>query len=196
MPAAFQTTLDTIPSTIPYLIPEAQRVASWRQRLGVHVGLKVGIAWQGNPDSKIDIGRSIPLRCFQPLAKVPRIRLVSLQKVHGLDQLSELQSVMPVETLGAEFDSGPDKFIDTAAVMACLDLIVTSDTSIAHLAGALGRPVWLVLKQVPEWRWMLDASDCPWYTTMTLYRQTIRNDWDGVFERVAADLAKFKSAAV
>ena len=93
-----------------------------------------------------------------------------------------------METLGEEFDGGPDTFIDTAAVMSCLHLIITSDTSVAHLAGALGRPVWVALKHVPDWRWMLDRSDSPWYSTMKLYRQTIRDDWDSVFDQVAADV--------
>jgi ADP-heptose:LPS heptosyltransferase len=120
--------------------------------------------------------------------------LISIQKGHGLDQLSDLPSGMMVENSDAEFDIGRDAFIDTAAIMSCLDLIVTSDTSIAHLAGALGRPVWVGLKDVPEWRWMLDRSDSPWYPTMKLYRQTVRDDWNGVFERVADDVAKLAAA--
>ncbi len=167
-------------------------VARWRERLGGH-GLKIGICWQGNPDVKVDIGRSFPLRCFQPLAAITGVRLISLQKAHGLDQLGNLPSGMEVETLGEEFDAGPDAFIDTAAVMSCLDLVVTSDTSVAHLAGALGRPVWVALKHVPDWRWMLDRSDSPWYSTMKLYRQTIRDDWDSVFDQLAADVANLKA---
>ena len=190
LPFAFRTTLDTIPSATSYLAPEAPLVAMWRKRIGGH-GLKVGIAWQGKPDSQIDSGRSILLRCFEPIAKVPGVRLFSLQKHHGVDQVSE--SEWPIETFGDEFDSGPDAFIDTAAIMAGLDLIVTSDTSIAHLAGALGRPVWVALKQVPDWRWMLDRADSPWYPRMTLYRQRAREDWNRVFSQIAADLVKLNS---
>jgi hypothetical protein len=193
LPGVLGTTLDTIPSAIPYLIPEAPLVANWRQRIGDN-GLKIGICWQGTPFAKVDRGRSVPLRCFHPIAILPGVRLLSIQKNHGLDQLSELPSGMMVENLGAEFDSGRDAFIDAAAVMSCLDLIVTSDTSIAHLAGALGRPVWVVLKHVPDWRWMLDRSDSLWYPTAKLYRQSVRNDWDGVFERVAGDVAKLAAA--
>jgi tetratricopeptide (TPR) repeat protein len=193
LPSAFRTAPDTIPSTIPYLFPEAELVAFWRQRLG-HDGLKVGIAWQGDPNGEVDVGRSIPLRCFQPVAAIPGVRLISLQKHHGLEQLSSLHAKSLVETFGAELDSGPDAFIDTAAIMACLDLVITSDTSIAHLAGALGCPVWLVVKHVPEWRWMLDRSDSPWYRTMKIYRQTERNDWGGAFNQVAADLLRFRDA--
>jgi tetratricopeptide (TPR) repeat protein len=188
LPRALGTTLDTIPSAIPYLIAEAPLAANWRRRIGDY-GLKIGICWQGKPLTKIDRGRSVPLRCFHPIAILPGVRLISLQKNHGLDQLSDLPSGMGVENLGAEFDSGRDAFIDAAAVISCLDLIVTSDTSIAHLAGALGCPVWVVLKRVPDWRWMLDRSDSSWYPTMKLYRQSVRGVWDGVLERVAEDVA-------
>jgi hypothetical protein len=195
LPAVLGTTLDAIPAAVPYLIPEAPLVAGWRQRLGDH-GLKIGICWQGSPFAKVDngYGRSVPLRCFRPIAIAPGVRLISLQKNHGLEQLSGLPAGMRIENLGAEFDSGRDAFIDTAAVMSCLDLIVTSDTSVAHLAGALGRPVWVVLKHAPEWRWLLDRSDSPWYPTMKLYRQDVGDDWDEVFERVAADVAKSAAA--
>jgi hypothetical protein len=120
-----------------------------------------------------------------------------LQKGYGVDQLDGLLSELPIETLGEAFDAGPDAFVDTAAVMAGLDLIITSDTSIAHLAGALGRPVWVALQHVPDWRWMLarpdhpgdDPQGCPWYPTMRLFRQATRGDWDGVFAEIAAALA-------
>jgi ADP-heptose:LPS heptosyltransferase len=120
--------------------------------------------------------------------------LISLQKTHGLDQLADLPEGMRVESLGAEFDSGPDAFVDTAAVMASLDLIATSDTSIVHLAGALGRPVWVGLKWLPDWRWMLDRSDSPWYPTMKLYRQPERGDWESVLSQMASDLEQFRGA--
>jgi len=175
------------------LIPGAPLVAHWRRRIGGH-GFRIGVCWQGNPVAKVDFGRSIPLRCFHPLAAIPGVRLISIQKSHGLDQLSNLPSATTIEALGAELDNGPDAFVDTAAVMSCLDLVITSDTSIAHLAGALGRPVWVALKHVPDWRWMLDRADSPWYPTMRLYRQTVRDDWDGVFDRVAADVAKASAA--
>ena len=104
-----------------------------------------------------------------PLASVPGVRLISLQKAEGTEQLA---SSMTVESLGEDFDSGPDGFIDTAAVMMNLDLVITSDTAIAHLAGALGRPVWVALRAVPDWRWLLERTDSPWYPTMRLFRQS------------------------
>jgi tetratricopeptide (TPR) repeat protein len=191
LPGALNTTLENIPADIPYLYPEEPLVALWRERLGSH-GFKVGICWQGRPDYKDEPGRSIPLRCFQPLASVPGVRLISLQKHHGLDQLENLPSDMRVETIGQDFDSGPDALVDTAAVMSCLDLIITSDTSIAHLAGALGRPVWVALKHVPHWLWMFDRTDSPWYPTMRLYRQEVRDDWTTVFRAITDDLTKLQ----
>ncbi len=168
----------------PYLAADPDRVAVWRDRIGAH-GRRIGIAWQGNPASAAERGRSIPLREFLPLAQVPGVRLISLQKHHGLEQLAGVPDGLRIETLGDDFDAGPDAFIDTAAVMQCLDLVITSDTSVAHLAGALGRPVWVGLQHVPDWRWLLEGEDCLWYPTMRLFRQTRRGDWGGVFARMA-----------
>ena len=117
------------------------------------------------------------------------MRLVSLQKNSGAKQLGN-GTAFPVETLGDEFDAGPDAFVDTAAVMAGLDLIITCDTSIAHLGGALGKPVWVALKSVPDWRWMLERPDSPWYPTMRLFRQASPGDWDSVFARMADELRR------
>jgi hypothetical protein len=187
MPLAFGTTLKTCPVEIPCLRAEPDRVEKWWARLGSH-GFRIGICWQGNPKGVVAVGRSFPLRCFGPIAAIPDVRLISLQKYEGTDQLADLPVGMRVETLGEEFDSGPDAFVDSAAVMECLDLVITSDTAIAHLAGALGRPVWVALKRVPDWRWLLDRSDTPWYPTMTLFRQQQRGDWAGVFEAMRGQL--------
>jgi Flp pilus assembly protein TadD len=168
----------------PYLAADAGRVAAWRERIGTH-GRRIGIAWQGNPVAAVERGRSIPLREYLPLAQVPDVRLISLQKHHGLEQLAAVPDGLRIETLGEDFDAGPDAFIDTAAVMQCLDMVITSDTSVAHLAGALGRPVWVGLQHVPDWRWLLEGEDCLWYPTMRLFRQTKRGDWGGVFARMA-----------
>jgi hypothetical protein len=168
----------------PYLTADADRVAAWRDRIGVH-GRRIGIAWQGNPASAAERGRSIPLREFLPLAQIPGVRLISLQKHHGLEQFAGVPDGVRIETLDDDFDAGPDAFIDTAAVMQCLDMVITSDTSVAHLAGALGRPVWVGLQHVPDWRWLLEGEDCLWYPTMRLFRQTKRGDWGGVFARMA-----------
>jgi tetratricopeptide (TPR) repeat protein len=172
----------------PYLSADPVRVDQWSQRLP-GAAFRIGIAWQGNPAAPADRGRSIPLRAFAPLGRIPGVRLISLQKGSGVEQLADLPLGMMVETLGADFDNGPDAFLDTAAVMMHLDLIVTSDTAVAHLAGALGRPVWIALKHVPDWRWMIDREDSAWYPTASLFRQTRAGDWDDVFARMARELA-------
>ena len=120
----------------------------------------------------------------------PGARLIGLQKNAGLEQLKSLPDGMAVEWPGPDFDAGPDAFLDSAALMEAVDLIVTSDTAIAHLAGALGRPVWVALQKVPDWRWLMDRDDCPWYPGMRLFRQTVRGDWTGVFARMTEDAAK------
>lgn len=184
LPRAFGTRIDTIPAQTPYLRAEDALVQKWSKRLGPH-GLKIGICWRGNPNPKADPSRSVPLACFAKLAAVKGVRLISLQKPEAHTDNERL----PGLTLpGDDFDAGPDSFADTAAVMQNLDLIVSCDTSIAHLAGALGRPVWVVLKDVPDWRWLLDRPDSPWYPTMRLFRQKQRADWDEVFDRVGAAL--------
>jgi Tfp pilus assembly protein PilF len=168
----------------PYLFAERDRVEAWRGRIGTH-GFRIGINWQGFSGRFEDKGRSFPLALFRPLAAVRNVRLISLQKGEGEEQVAT--AGFPVETLDG-LDAGPDAFLDTAAVMVSLDLIITSDTSIAHLAGALGRPVWVALRRVPDWRWLLDRADSPWYPTMRLFRQTREADWPPVFAAIGQAL--------
>jgi tetratricopeptide (TPR) repeat protein len=178
--------LETVPNETPYLFAEDELVAKWRARIKEE-GFKIGLCWQGNPAGKIDKGRSIPLEKYGPLAAVPGVRLISLQKNHGLDQLDHLPAGMKVETLGA-FDSADNAFVDTAAIMQNLDLVITSDTAIPHLAGALNRPAWVALKEMPDWRWMVERSDSPWYKSLRLFRQPAPGDWDAVFAAMANEL--------
>jgi tetratricopeptide (TPR) repeat protein len=173
------------PRTPPYLFAEAERAALWRDRIGIG-GVRIGIAWQGFSGRHEDKGRSLPLACFAPLADVPGVRLISLQKGEGEDQIAA--APFALATL-PDLDAGPDAFIDTAAVMTAIDLVITSDTSIAHLAGALGRPVWVALRKVPDWRWLLDRSDSPWYPSMRLFRQETDGDWEPVFRAMAERLS-------
>ena len=175
---------ETTPAAVPYLYSDAGRNELWRGRLGERC-FKVGLAWQGNPAGSIDNGRSIALKQFQPLTAIEGVRIISLQKNFGAEQLHALPPGMTVETPGFAFDDGEDAFLDTAAIIAALDLVITSDTAIAHLAGALGKPVWIALKFVPDWRWLLDRSDSPWYPTARLFRQTRMDDWDGVVRDIA-----------
>src|SRR5439155_6439478 len=175
-------------AAIPYLRADPDQVAAWAGRLPAG-GLRIGIAWQGNPRRAIDRGRSIPLRAFAPLAAIPGVRLVSLQKKDGLEQLADLPAGMTVTALGPDYLES-DGFQDSAAVMINLDLVILSDSALAHLAGALARPVWIVLKDVPiDWRWLKGRSDAPWYPTMRVFHQERRDDWDEVLQRVAGDLA-------
>ncbi len=190
-PGLMGTTVETIPARVPYLAAEAKFIAHWRERLP-DGGIRIGITWQGNPLGAIDRGRSAPLASFAPLARLPGVRLVSLQKHHGLDQLDRLPAGMAVETLGPNFDSGPDAFVDAAAVIMSLDLVISTDTAIVHLAGALDRPVWVALKAVPHWAWMMDRDDSPWYPSARLFRQASDGDWRDVFERMAARLTSLR----
>lgn len=177
-----------IPAAVPYLKADPARVAFWASRLPA-APVRVGIAWQGNPRRQIDRGRSVPLAAFAALAAVPGVRLISLQKHDGVEQLADLPPGMRVDSLGEDFDAGRDGFLDSAAVMMHLDLIVTSDNTVAHLAGALGRPVWIALQAVPDWRWMLERADSPWYPTARLFRQTHGGNWGEVFPRIAGEVA-------
>ena len=179
LPFVFSTTLATVPCSTPYLAAEPERVAAWRARLGTR-GCKIGLCWRGNQDWRADPHRSIPLGAFAPLAGLPGVRLISL---HVGDEGAATPAV-PLEHLDG-IDDGPDGFIDTAAIMANLDLIVTIDTSIAHLAGALARPVHVLLRHVPEWRWLLGRADTPWYPTMRLFRQEEAGDWSAPMRRLA-----------
>jgi tetratricopeptide (TPR) repeat protein len=187
LPHRLGTDLASIPNSVPYLRAEDALIARWGERIGEH-GFKVGIAWRGNPQGRIDQGRSIPLTEYVALARLPGVRLISLQKDHGLDQLGELPDDVTIETLGENFDDGSDAFIDTAAAMSSLDLVISCDSSIAHLAGALGRPTWIALKHVPHWVWMLDRQDSPWYPTVRLFRQSERDNWQPVFANMEREL--------
>jgi len=181
LPIGFETRLDNVPAAVPYLKPDPARAARWRERIGPQ-GLRIGICWQGSPDPDVDAGRSIPLQAFAPLAALPGVRLISLQKHTGTEQIARVP--FAVETLGDDFDAGPDAFVDTIAAMESLDLVISPDTSVAHVAGALARPLWIALKRVPDWRWMLERPDSPWYPTARLFRQERSGDWDSVFPRM------------
>jgi tetratricopeptide (TPR) repeat protein len=187
LPYAFGTRLDTIPAAVPYLAAEPKLRDKWVKRIGAE-GFKVGVVWQGNPDPEADRARSMPLAALAPLADVAGVRLISLQKGFGEEQVANLPPSIQVETLGADFDAGADAFVDTAAAMTCLDLVVTCDTSIAHLAGALAVPIWVALKSDAEWRWLTARADSPWYPTMRLFRQSRRGVWRDVFEAMACEL--------
>ena len=181
LPLALGLTVQTIPAPVPYLQAEPERVKHWRERIGEE-GFKIGISWQGARGGVTS--RAMPLSCFAGLARLPGIRLISLQKGHGSDQLAGLPQV---ESLGDAFDAD-GAFLDSAAIMESLDLVITLDSALAHLAGALDRPVWVALKQVPDWRWLLDRDTSPWYPGMRLFRQTSDGDWASVFAQMESRL--------
>lgn len=195
LPGLLGTTVATIPARSSYLRAEPERVERWRRRIGGR-GFRVAVCWQGNPDTPVDRGRSIPLAAFAPLAPIPGVRLIALQSRHGAGQLSTLPAGMTVETLGPDYDAGPDSFVDPAAVCCAVDLVISSDTALAHLAGALGRPTWVLLRRVPDFRWLLDRDDSPWYPAMRLFRQRAEGDWAGVMARVAEALAPLAARPV
>lgn len=188
LPRIFRTTEPTIPKRVPYLHPEPELAEKWKRRLGAH-GFKIAISWQGNPAGDVDQGRSIPLALLSGLARIPGVRLISIQYEHGLDQLDDPSLDFPVEVL-EDFNTGQDGFLDTAAVMSCVDLVLTTDSAPAHLAGALGVPVWVMLMEVPDWRWLMGRTDSPWYPTMRLFRQERSGDWNGVVGVIEQELRK------
>jgi hypothetical protein len=175
-----------IPYPVPYLTADPARVEAWRPRLAALPGRKVGVCWQGNPAFPGDRFRSIPLARFAPLTEVPGVTLVSLQKGVGEEQIAANRDAVPL-TVFPDLDTA-EPFADTAAVMRHLDLVVTTDTAVAHLAGALGRPVWLALGVDCDWRWGTGRADSPWYPTVRLFRQQSFGDWPGVFAAMAAAL--------
>ncbi len=191
LPHIFGTTLRTIPAVVPYLEVNNELVERWQRELNNLSKFRVGIAWQGNPNNLLDRNRSIPLCHFAALARVPGVQLISLQRGPGHEQLREIAGRFSVIDLGSRLDD----FADIAAVLKNLDLVVCCDTAFAHLAGALALPVWVALPSVPEWRWLLDREDSPWYPSMRLFRQQRRGDWEEVFLRMADELRRKVGAA-
>jgi hypothetical protein len=194
LPGVFGTTLDNIPADVPYLAAGREAIDAWRARLLPLAGFRVGICWQGCPTHKADAVRSIPLRCFEPLARVAGVRLISLQKREGLEQLSAARERFAIHEPGHDWDEARGAFVDSAAIMRNLDLVVTADTSIAHLAGGLGINTWVVLAVRADWRWMRSRDDTPWYPTMRLFRQRRPGDWAEVFERMVEPLRALSAA--
>ncbi len=189
LPAILGTTLATLPAEVPYLFADPAEVERRRHELGPDPAFRVGIAWQGNPRYPMDRKRSFPLARFAPLARLPGVRLISLQDGPGTEQLRAPREPFPVVDLDRQ-GRGLGDFLDTAAILKNLDLVVTPDLSVAHLAGGLGVRVWAALPFVAEWRWMADRDDSPWYPTMRLFRQTRPDDWDGVFRRITEAIAR------
>jgi len=183
LPLAFGTRLDTIPAEVSYFACDPMRENAWRIKLGDKTKLRVGLAWSGNRDHKNDRNRSIALSCF--VKSLPgSAHYVSLQKEVRDDDKPILEEREDIAFFGDDLVS----FSETAALIANVDLVVSVDTAIAHLAGAMGKPVWILLPFNPDWRWLLDRSDSPWYPTARLYRQTKIGDWDSVMSLLANEV--------
>jgi tetratricopeptide (TPR) repeat protein len=217
LPSILRTTVATVPAKVPYLNADAGLVENWQRKMSEvrrpmsdvktpssdighrtsDIGrvVKVGIAWQGTPAFRYDRQRSIPLALFAPLAVVDGVQLFSLQKGPGTDQLSFVKGRLPIVDFGNSVDEAAGAFRDTAAIIKNLDLVICSDSAVAHLAGALGAQVWVALPLVPDWRWMLNRDTSPWYPTMRLFRQTRFGDWDDVFKRLVQELSCFRPSA-
>ncbi|MCU0893302.1 MAG: tetratricopeptide repeat protein [Rhodospirillales bacterium] len=178
LPRLFATTLTTIPNAVPYLAAEEGLRALWRQRLAQLPAPRVGLVWAGNPNHANDRNRSLPARLLAPLLACPGLSFVDLQVGAAAAERAEL----PEGALAAPGEVAD--FADTAAIVAELDMVISVDTAVAHLAGALAKPVWLLLPFVGEWRWLRERTDTPWYPTMRLFRQRSPGDWEGVVEAV------------
>jgi tetratricopeptide (TPR) repeat protein len=190
LPLIFGTRVDTVPAAIPYLTADPALVERWRDRLGAHSGLTIGLVWQGNPAHPNDRNRSMRLDAMRPLLDCPGARFVSLQVGPGQEQLKGLDD--RITDLATEIDIG--SFADAAAIIANLDLVISIDSAVAHLAGALGKPVWILLAFSNDWRWLRGRQDTPWYPLAQLFRQRTLGDWGEVIKRVQTDLWSFARA--
>lgn len=188
LPGVFQTSFETVPGEVPYLFPQEELVEKWKQRLSQLDGFRIAIAWQGNKEFANDQYRRVPLQQFGVLAKLPNVHLISVQKGDGSEQLADID--FPVHTW-EDMDTEAGAFMDSAAVMKNVDLVISPCTATPHLAGALGVPVWLAKSFAAEWRWFADDREQnPWYPSMRMFRQPTLGDWQSVFAKMSLELGK------
>jgi tetratricopeptide (TPR) repeat protein len=185
LPRAFATTLNNIPATVPYLRPPNLAVADWEMRLGAKTRRRIGIVWSGDPPRENNLSRSIELAAFLPLIGIDATFVCAQREISEVDQVA-LQQRPEILTFGNALSD----FSEAAALVSCLDLVISVDSCMAHLAGALGIPVWVLLQYTPDWRWLLDREDSPWYPTARLFRQRRHDDWTEVVARVAIELQR------
>ncbi|AHJ65364.1 Tetratricopeptide repeat family protein [Granulibacter bethesdensis CGDNIH4] len=191
LPRIFDITLDNIPDRVPYLYVDEEKKAAWSAKLDKILPRRfkrIGIVWAGRPTHKNDWKRSVQLKEFEALANCPDVAFVILQKGPSQSQVGEFYGVAPVVHLSLEVKS----FEDTMAIMAGLDLVISIDTSVAHLAGAIGVPLWLILPHIAEWRWLIGRDTSPWYPTARLFRQSDCGDWKSVFEQMRLELGSLQ----
>ncbi|MDZ4154894.1 tetratricopeptide repeat-containing glycosyltransferase family protein, partial [Methylicorpusculum sp.] len=191
LPTLFQTEEKTVPNSVPYLNPDAQLEQYWHDKLATDSNFKVGICWDmGHYDTNVaGWKRAAPLEHWHQLLRTKEVSFYCLQK-EQLDQLAALPTDIKVHQLGPDFDTKNGGFMDSAAIMKQLNLIITVDTAVAHLAGALGVPTWVMLPYHTDYRWMRDRIDTPWYPTMRLFRSQNPDDWKPVIENVTEELKK------
>ena len=190
LPLIFGTSLSMVPARVPYLTADSALRSQWQLQLGSPEAFKIGVVWQGNPKYRRDRERSFGLAELECVAKTPGVTLYSFQRIHGLEQLAEIESRFAVTSIGEQLHD----FMDTAAAVQSFDLVIAPDTSLGHVAGALGVPVWLALSFAAEARWLQARSDSPWYPSMRLFRQPRWGDWPQVFEQMAAELPRLVEA--
>ncbi len=204
LPHILGITLENIPVNFPYIWADPELIAKWRDKLNVLCDnkmsgnskpFKIGLVWGGKPERKYDKVRSCPLSLFEPLGKIENTTIFSLQKGDAAKQIGELDDSFTIIDLGKELDI-TDKFADTAAVIESLDLVISVDSAVAHLAGALGKPVWTIIPYAHDWRWLTNRNDSPWYPNMRLFRQTKLLDWKSVIDNVAVELDKLVNGSV
>ena len=187
LPLKFSTTLKNIPFNDKYLFPNADKIIRWR-KIFDNQSLNIGINWQASPNPDLDIGRSFKLKYFYDISQIKKIKLYSLQKFNGLDQINENINKLKLNIID-NFDEEA-AFVDTAAIIENLDLVITCDTSIAHLSGAIGKKTFLLLQKNCEWRWLCDIDYSPWYNSIKIYRQKTQDDWSTVFDEVKKDIKR------
>jgi tetratricopeptide (TPR) repeat protein len=190
LPHRCGTALASVPAWVPYLKAERARIAMWRERLATLPGFRIGLCWQGSLRHQTNHLRSLELAALAPLLDVPGVSAISLQKGPGREQIAPSGLGPRLTDWTAAMDGPGEAFCDTAATITALDLVITVDTAVAHLAGALGRPVWLMLGAAPDFRWLLTREDSPWYPGLRIFRQTTRGDWAPVVGAVCAALAR------
>ena len=196
LPLILDTRIETIPSEMPFLYADEDLVDYWQEKLKNDTHFKIGICWHGNgryTRKALQLAiqaKCVPLQSFAPIAAIDGISLYSLQKVDGTDQIKKMDNVFTLHTFDLDFDQIHGRFMDTAAVMQNLDLIISVDTATAHLAGGLGIPTWILLPKQADWRWMCTKTDSPWYPTMRLFRQSKTGNWNNVIQTIADELKK------
>ncbi len=194
LPYVLNTRLTNVPHELPYLYTDPERETYWREKLATDTNFKIGICWQGNSEYSTAFlraavkSKSAPAALFEPLTHIPGVSVYSLQRVTGVDQLATIPTSMKLITFDDTFDNTHGRFMDTAAVMKNLDMVITIDTSICHLAAGLGVTVWNLLPTPADWRWMLDTTETPWYPNMRLFRQPKPGDWHGLMHTVVLAL--------